>query len=86
MKLAQSRITGQGQISVPAEVRKRLAVGPGAVLEWDAEGDRIVIRRVGSHDSDEVHRALFRTTPEVRSLDALKAGPRRHARARHARR
>jgi antitoxin PrlF len=85
MKLAQSRITSQGQLSVPAEVRKRLAVEPGAILEWDAEGDRVFVRRVGRYDSEEVHHALFGAQPERRSLDELKEGIRQHARARRAR-
>ncbi|HVR99088.1 MAG TPA: AbrB/MazE/SpoVT family DNA-binding domain-containing protein [Thermoanaerobaculia bacterium] len=86
MKLAQSRLTGQGQISVPAEVRKRLGLVPGSVLEWDAEDDRIVIRRVGRYTSEEVHRTLFPQKPEAHSLEDLKEGIRRHMRARHARR
>jgi AbrB family looped-hinge helix DNA binding protein len=33
-KIAESRVTAQGQISIPAEVRRRLGVGPGSVIEW----------------------------------------------------
>ena len=43
MRIAQSRVTAQGQISVPAEVRRRLGVGPGSILEWDVE----VARKAG---------------------------------------
>jgi AbrB family looped-hinge helix DNA binding protein len=42
MPLAQSRITAQGQISVPVEVRKKLGIGPGAVLEWNEENGQVV--------------------------------------------
>ncbi len=87
MVLAQSRLTVQGQISVPAEVRKRLGLGPGSVLEWDSEDDRIVVRRAGRHTLEEVHAALFPgKQPEPHSLDELKEGIRRNVRARHARR
>ena len=34
MAVARSKITSQGQISVPAEIRRRLGVGPGSMLEW----------------------------------------------------
>jgi AbrB family looped-hinge helix DNA binding protein len=44
MALAQSKVTAQGQISVPAEVRQKLGIGPGSVLEWDEEGDSVVVR------------------------------------------
>lgn len=33
MSIPQSKETAQGQISVPAEVRKKLGIGPGSVLE-----------------------------------------------------
>ena len=85
MAIAHSKLTAQAQISVPAEVRRKLGVGPGAVLEWDLEGEAIVVRRAGRHSSQEVHRAVFGRTPARRSLKQLKEGLRRHARARHAR-
>ena len=86
MKICQSRITAQGQISVPAEVRRRLALVPGSVLEWKAEQDRITVRRVGSHSFDDLHRALFQQEPLPRTLADLKQGIRQHVKARHARR
>lgn len=87
MAIAHSKLTAQGQISVPAEVRRRLGIGPGAVLEWDDEGDRIVVRRVGRYTSEEVHRALFPDgPPQPRSLEEMKEGIRRYVRRRHARR
>jgi len=84
MKLSQSRITAQGQISVPAEVRRRLALVPGSVLEWGAEQDHITVRRVGNHSFDDLHHTLFPQEPVARSLEDLKDGIRQHVRARHA--
>ncbi len=86
MALAHSKLTAQGQISVPAEVRRKLGVGPGSVLEWDEEGEKIIVRRVGRYTSEDVHRALFRSTPSRRTLAQLKDGARRYMRRRHARR
>jgi antitoxin PrlF len=85
MTIAQSKLTAQGQISVPAAVRKRLGVGPGSMLEWQQEGDKIVVRRVGQFSSQELHDALFSTQPKARTLDELKEGLRAHAKRRHAR-
>lgn len=85
MALARSKVTAQGQISVPAEVRRRLGVGPGSVLEWDAEGSAIVVRRAGRYTSEDWHRALFAEPPRARSLAELKAGIGRHVKRRHAR-
>ena len=86
MALAQSKLTAQGQISVPAEVRRRLGVGPGSVLEWDEEDEKVIVRRVGRYTSEDMHRALFQTAPARRSLAELKEGVRQQIRRRHARR
>jgi AbrB family looped-hinge helix DNA binding protein len=84
MPLAHSRVTAQGQVSVPAKVRRRLGVGPGSVLEWDEEGDRVVVRKAGRYSSADIHRVLFAKPPRRRSLRDLKDGIRRHVRKRHA--
>lgn len=86
MALAQSKLTAQGQISVPVEVRRRLGVGPGSVIEWDDDGDQMVVRRSGRYSSEEIHARLFQAPPAARSVADLKAGVRRHVRERHARR
>ena len=87
MALAHSKVTAQGQISVPAEIRRKLGIGPGSVLEWDESGEQVVVRKAGRHSSEDVHRALFAEKPAVaRTLDELKDGIRRHVRKRHARR
>jgi len=85
--IAHSKLTAQGQVSVPAVVRRRLGVGPGAVLEWDDRGGAVVVRRAGRYTSEEVHRALFpKRAPRPRSMEQIKEGIRRYARKRHARR
>jgi AbrB family looped-hinge helix DNA binding protein len=85
MALAHSKVTAQGQISVPLEVRRRLGIGPGSILEWEQEGESIVVRKAGRHSSEDLHKAVFpEGTPERRTLQELKAGIRRRARERHA--
>ena len=87
MTLARSKITAQGQISVPAEVRRKLGIGPGSVLEWNEEGEKIVVRRSARYNWDDVHRALFPDRPpKARTLAELKQGIRRYVQGRHARR
>lgn len=87
MALAHSKMTAQGQISVPVQVRRKLGIGPGSVLEWDESGEQIVVRKAGRYSSDDIHRALFADKPPAaRTLGAMKDGIRRHIRKRHARR
>ena len=85
MPLAHSKLTAQGQVSVPAKVRQRLGVGPGSVLEWDEDGDRVVVRKAGRHSSEDIHRALFAKMPKRRTLAQMRGGIRRHIRKRDAR-
>jgi AbrB family looped-hinge helix DNA binding protein len=60
MSTLRSKITAQGQISVPSEVRRKLGVGPGSVLEWEEDGLKFVVRRAGKYTFEDIHRALFK--------------------------
>jgi len=87
MTLARSKITAQGQISIPAEVRRRLGVGPGSILEWSEEDEKIVVKRAADSSFEDVHRALFpEGPPRPRTLEEMKEGIRKRVRDRHTRR
>jgi len=86
MSLPQSKLTAQGQISVPAVIRQRLGIGPGSVLEWDDDGERVIVRKAGRYSFEDIHRALFPEPPKPRTLEEMKEGIRRHMREKHARR
>jgi len=86
MTIAQSKVTAQGQISVPAEVRKKLGIGPGSVLEWHDQDGSVVVRRAGRFSSSDMHQVLFpKGIPKAKPVPDLKAAIRRHIRQRHAR-
>jgi len=86
MAIARSRLTAQGQISVPADVRRKLGVGPGSVLEWDEDGDKVTVRRAGKFSFEDIRRVLFPNgPPKARTLRELKEGIRRHIKERYAR-
>lgn len=84
MAIAHSKLTAQGQISVPASVRRKLAIGPGSVLEWHEDGDQVVVRRAGRFTSEEIHRSVFKSPPATRTLSELKDGVRRDVKRRRA--
>ncbi len=87
MIIARSKVTSQGQISVPADVRRRLGITPGSVLEWEEDGDKIVVRRAGKYTFEDMRKALFPGgPPRRRSLEELKEGIADYIRERHARR
>jgi antitoxin PrlF len=88
MQKAQTKLTSQGQVSVPAAVRSFLHLTPGSLLVWSQDGDRIVVERAKRHNTAEVHQALFPeelpSTEPAKSLAELKQGIRQRMRRRHA--
>jgi AbrB family looped-hinge helix DNA binding protein len=87
MAIARTRLTAQGQTSIPAEVRRRLGLTAGSVVEWDADGDRVFVRRVGKYTSEDIHKILFPDGPPPRrSIEEMDEGIREYMRRKHARR
>jgi antitoxin PrlF len=85
MAIAQSKLTAQGQISVPAEVRKKLGIGPGSTLEWHEQDGGVVVRRAGRFSSSDIHQMLFpKAAPEARVSGDVKAAIRMYIKKRHA--
>ena len=51
MKTLVTRITDRGQISVPAQVRRRMRIEPGTRIVWQAVSDhecRITVQKAGT--------------------------------------
>jgi AbrB family looped-hinge helix DNA binding protein len=42
----KTRVSERGQVSIPAEIRKRLGIVPEQELEWDVAGNTILVRPV----------------------------------------
>jgi antitoxin PrlF len=85
MPIARSKITAQGQISVPVDVRRKLGVGPGSVLEWEEEGGKIVVRHAGKFTSEDIHNAIFKgRKPKKHTVEEMKEGISQYIRDRHA--
>jgi len=52
-------------------IRRKLGVGPGSVLEWHEDGERVVVCRAGQHTSADIHHALFsKGRPAARTAEA----------------
>jgi AbrB family looped-hinge helix DNA binding protein len=86
MAIAHSKVTAQGQISVPVDVRRKLGIGPGSVLAWEEDGGKMIVRRVGRFSSADIRNALFgKRKVEKKSLDELKEGIGQYIRERYAR-
>ena len=71
---------------MPAGVRKKLGVGPGAVLEWEERDGEVLVRRAGRFTSEDMHAAAFpKGKRPRRSVSDMDEGIRRSIRKRHAR-
>lgn len=85
--MGRSKLNARGQISVPVEVRRRMGVSRGSVLEWHPEGQDIVVRRSGQYNWEDVHSAIFPDQPpKPRTLAELKKGIRQYVVERRAHR
>ena len=85
MESIESKITSQGQVSVPARIRRKLGLTPGSRLEWCERGDEVIVRRASKYSSLDIHEAVFGTPPARRSVEEMDEGIRSHVRRRHAR-
>lgn len=85
MSAIHSKLTSQGQISVPAEIRKKLGLGPGSVIEWEERDGEIVVRRAGRFSMADVRAALFPDgVPAGKPVD-VKDAIAKYIREKHAR-
>ncbi len=82
--MAHSKLTAQGQISVPAAVRKKLGLAPGSTIEWIEEGDAVVVRRGGQFSFVDINKTLFPKGPPTEKVD-VKEAIRTYIRRKHAR-
>lgn len=84
--ITTSRLTAQGQTSVPAEVRRLLGLGTGALLEWEVGNGRAIVTRKGGFTFADVHRRLFPDgPPKPLTVEQMDEAIRRRLRAKHAR-
>lgn len=89
MKTIRSKITAQGQISVPAPIRKKLGLVPGSVIEWEADTDEasVKVRRAAEYDLEDLHKIVFPDgPPKPISLEEMDKAIGNYLRKKHARR
>jgi len=46
----KATVSEKGQVTIPKALRSRLGIRPGAVLDFDAEGGRLVARKAQAAD------------------------------------
>lgn len=61
-----SRVSAKGQVTIPAGIRSALGVGPGDLIAYELEGDRVRLRKVEPFDA-AYHAAVAETLQEWNS-------------------
>ena len=85
MSLARSRITAQGQLSIPATVMRKFGLGPGDYIDWDSREGQLLVRRVGTYSLGDVATVLNLQEGVLHKTGAeLLEGVKERMRRRHA--
>ena len=62
MENSHSRITSQGQVSIPVRIRRKLGLTPGSTVEWCERGSEVVVRRATRFSSLDIHQSSLPVT------------------------
>ncbi len=84
METIESKVTSQGQVSVPAPVRQKLGLAPGSRIEWREKGEEVVVRKASKYSSRDIHKAVFATPQDPVDIAGMDAGIRSRIRREHA--
>lgn len=84
MSLAQSKITAQGQVSIPVSVMRQFGLSPGGVLNWDTLDGHLVIEKAGQFSLEDVQKALKLPKGVHKTGQEIKDGIKAAMRAKHA--
>lgn len=85
MTIAKSRLTSQGQISIPAKIRKKLGLAAGSVIAWEELNGEIIVRREEQYSSQDIHNAVFDSKPEIKDISTFDKGIEKLMKEKHAR-
>ena len=82
----QTKLTSQGQVSVPAAIRHLLALTPGTAIVWTHDNGRINVERAVKSTTADIHQALFGGKPHAKpkTLQELKQGIETYIKNKHA--
>lgn len=82
----QTKLTSQGQVSVPAAIRQILALTPGSAIVWTHDNGNISVQRAVKYTTQDLHKALFGDSPPIKpkTLQELKQGIKTYIKNKHA--
>jgi bifunctional DNA-binding transcriptional regulator/antitoxin component of YhaV-PrlF toxin-antitoxin module len=84
VSLAQSKITAQGQVSIPVTVMRQFGLAPGEVINWDTLNGHLVIEKAGQYSLEDVQRALKLPRGTHKTDEEIREGIKAVMRVKHA--
>jgi bifunctional DNA-binding transcriptional regulator/antitoxin component of YhaV-PrlF toxin-antitoxin module len=84
MSLAQSKITAQGQVSIPVSVMRQFGLAPGEVINWETLEGHLVIEKASQYSLADVQQALQIQKGAPKTDEELREGIKSRVRAKHA--
>ena len=83
MSLAQSRITSQGQVSIPVSVLRQFGLAPGEVITWDMRDGFLIIEKAGQYGLEDVRKCLKLPKGLRKTDEEIREGIKHRMRAKH---
>ena len=81
-----SKLTAQGQISIPAEVRRKLGLSAGSSIEWVENENGFQVKRAGKYTIEDLRQVFFKEgVPPHKTDEELKEGISDYVKEQHAR-
>jgi antitoxin PrlF len=69
----KATVSEKGQVTIPKAIRTRLGIRPGSVLEFEAEGGRLVGRKASQQDGlDQVYGTLKMDEPVDEFIERIR--------------
>ena len=84
MSLGQSRITSQGQISIPVSIMRQFGLAPGSVVTWNTLEGHLIIEKTGQYSLEEIKAVLKLPKGIHKSDEAIREGLQARVKAKHA--
>ena len=83
MSIAKSRITAQGQVTIPVSIMRLFGLAPGEVIEWNEQEGNLVVQKAGQFSLEDVQKAL-RLPPGIHKTDSeIREGMKARVKAKH---
>lgn len=58
MEMSVAKVSSQGQITIPADIRKRLGLQPGGKVMFIQDGERVMIANATVEAFEQMHKAF----------------------------